>query len=148
MTKKRIWRAVIALVIIAGLVLGGVAIYQAGFTHGATTNLRLPESSEYPVMPFGHMLYGRSIGPRMGLLGLFPLLCFGGFFFLLLIGGFGFFARRRAWMHYGPGTYPNHWKHHGPPPPWWGQEKPPWAEGQSQKESDTPPAETEDPGAN
>ena len=57
-------------------------------------------------MPFGHMPYGRSIGPRVGLLGLFPLLCFGGFFFLLVIWGLGFFARRRAWMHYGPGAYP------------------------------------------
>ena len=148
MTGKQIWKVVFALAIIAGLALGGVAIYQAGFTHGAMTNFRLPESSEYPVMPFGHMPYGRSIGPRVGLLGLFPLLCFGGFFFLLLMGGFGVFARRRAWMHCEPGTYPNHCKHHGPPPPWWGQEKPPWAEGQPQAEPNTHQEKTEDPGAN
>ena len=69
------------------------------------TNLTLPEGAEYPLVPFGHMPYGRGIGPRAGLLGLFPLLCFGGFTFLLLLFGFGFMARkRRAWMHhYGPG---------------------------------------------
>ena len=48
MTGKRIWKVVFALVIIAGLALGGVAIYQVGFTHGAMTNFTLPESSEYP----------------------------------------------------------------------------------------------------
>lgn len=147
MTGKRIWKVVFALVIIAGLALGGVAIYRAGFTHGVITNFTPPEGAEYPMIPFGHMPYGRSIGPRVGLLGLFPLLCFGGFFFLLLIGGISFCARRRAWMRYGPGAY-QHWKQHGPPPPWWGQDKPPWADDQSQTDSDTPPTETEEPEAN
>ncbi len=147
MTGKRIWKVIFALVIIAGLVLGGVAIYKAGFTHGAMTNLTLPDGSEYPMMPFQHMPYGRSIGPRAGLLGLFPLLCFGGFFFLLLVGGMSFCARRRAWMHYGPGAY-HPWKQHGPPPPGWGQDKPPWADDQSQTESDTHPAETEETAVN
>lgn len=146
MTGKRIWKVVFALVIITGLALGGVAIYNAGFTHGAMTNLTLPEGGEYPVESFRHLPYGRGIGPRAGLLGLFPMLCFGGFFFFLLICGFGFFSRRRAWMHYGPGAY-HHQKHHGPPPPWWGWDKPPWAEDQSQTESEPPPAETEGPEA-
>ena len=140
MTGKQIWKVVFALVIITGLALGSVTIYKVGFSHGVMTNLTLPESSEYPSVPFRHLPYERSILPRVGLLGLFPLLCFGSFFFLLLIGGFGF-CSRRAWKHYGPG--PNyHWKHHGPPP-WWGQEKPPWAEDQPQTESDRPLAETE-----
>ena len=144
MTGKRIWKVVFALVIIAGLALGAVAIYRAGFTHGVMSDFKLPESSEYPVIPYGHMPYGRSIGPRVGLLGLFPLLCFGAFFFLMLIWGMGFFFRRRAWMHDGPGSYPHHWKHHGPPPPWWGQEKPPGAEDQSQAgPTNTPSTETE-----
>jgi hypothetical protein len=142
MTGKRIWKVIFALVIVVGLILGGVAIYQAGFTHGAMTNLTLPEGSEYPQLPYGHAPYGRSIGPRVGLLGLFPLMCFGGFFFLLLIFGFGFCARRRAWMHYDPEAR-HYWKHHGPPPGW-GADKPPGAEDQSQTESDTPPKEVEE----
>ncbi|MFN2235796.1 MAG: hypothetical protein ACK2U1_16345 [Anaerolineales bacterium] len=143
MTGKRIWKIVFALVIVAGLVLGGVAIYQAGFAHGAMTNFNLSEGSEYPSMPFGYMPYERIIRPRVGLLGIFPLLCFGGFFFLLLFSGFGFFARRRVWMHTDPCAYPNHWKHHGPPP-WWGQGKPPEAAGQSQKDSNAAQQESED----
>ncbi len=116
-----LWQVFFALVIITGLALGGMAIYRAGFTHGAMTNLTIPEGAEYPLMPYRHMPYGRGIGPRVGLMGLFPLLCFGGFFFLLLIGGIGFGARKRAWMHhYGPGACPPYGKHHGPPPPWWG----------------------------
>lgn len=131
MTGKRIWKVIFILVIVTGLVLGGVAIYRAGFTHGAMTNLTLPEGSEYPVVPFRHLPYGMGIGPRAGLLGLFPLMCFGGFFFLMLFFGFGFCARRRAWMHYGPGAH-HHWKHHGPPP---------WE--QSEAESQPPSDETE-----
>ena len=140
MTGKRTWKVVFALVIITGLALGGVAIYKTGFTHGAMTNLRLPEGSVYPPMPYGHMPYQPSI-LRAGLLGLFPLLCFGGFFFLLLLCGFGFCVRRRAWMHYGPGAH-HHWKQHGAPP-WWG----PGKEEQPQTKSNAPEAETEQPEA-
>ena len=147
MTGRRIWRVVFAMVIIAGLVLGGVAIYQAGFARGLMSDFKLPESSEYPLIPYGHMPYGRSIMPRLGLLGLFPLLCFGGFFFLIVFWGLSFFARRRPWMHDGPCTNSNHWKHHGPPP-WWGQQKPPEAQGQSQTDSNTHLDESEDPVAN
>ena len=140
---KRIWTVLFALAVILGLALGGVAIYKVGFTHGAMTNLSMPEGAEYPLTPFGHMPYGRAVSPRVGLLGLFPLLCFGGFFFLLLIGGLGFCARRRAWMHhYGPGSQPDYWKHHGPP--FWGSGKPPGAEDQTQTESRAPSAEKED----
>ena len=143
MTGKRIWKVIFALVIITGLVLGGAAIYKAGFAHGAMTNLTVPEGSEYPVVPFGHLPYGRAIGPRVGLLGLFPLLCFGGFFTLMLMFGFGFMARKRAWRYYGPGPHPDHWKHHGQPP-WWGSGKPPWEQEQPQRDADQPPVEAED----
>jgi hypothetical protein len=146
MTDKRIWKVIFALVIVVGLVLGGVAIYNAGFTHGAMINITLPEGSEAPLVPHGHMPYGRSFGPRAGLLGLFPLLCFGGFFFLLFFSGLACFARRRAWMHYGPGAA-QYWKHHGPPPSWWGSGKPPWAEDPTQTEPAAPSADTEGPEA-
>jgi hypothetical protein len=146
-TARWIWRLLFALVIIAGLTLGGLAIYKAGFTHGALSNLTLPEGSEYPPMPFGHLPYGRPITPRVGLLVLFPLLCFGGFFFLSLLFGFGLMARKRAWNHhYGPGPHAEYWKHHGPPP-WWGQGKPPWAGDQPPSEPDAPPAETGETGS-
>ena len=143
MIGRRIWRVVFALVIIAALVLAGVAIYQAGFAHGVVNDFKLPESSEYPLTPYGHLPYGRSIMPRLGLLGLFPLLCFGSFFFLMVFWGLSFFARRRAWMHAGPCDNPKHWKHYGPPP-WWGPKEPPKAEGQSQTDSSKPLGDSED----
>ena len=144
MTGRRIWRVVFALVIIAALVLAGVAIYQAGFAHGVVSDFKLPESSEYPLTPYGHLPYGRSIMPRLGLLGLFPLLCFGSFFFLMVFWGLSFFARRRAWMNAGSCVNSHHWKHHGLPP-WWGQQKAPESQDQSQADSDSTSATTENP---
>jgi hypothetical protein len=142
MTGKRIWKLIFALIIIAGLAVGGIALYQMGFTHGAMTNLTLPESGQYPLVPFGHLPLGWHSGPRMGLLGFFPLLCFGGFFFLVLMFGFGFMARKRAWMHhYGPGFHPGHWKQSGPPP--WGPGRPPWTQDQPETESEIPSPETD-----
>lgn len=129
MSGKRILKVVFVLMIIAGLVLGGVAIYNAGFAHGAMTNLPLPEGSEVPFGTFGHAPYAYRLAPRVGLLGLFPVLCFGGFFFLLLFFGFGFCARRRAWMRFGQGDH-HHWKHYDPPP--WEPERP-------ETESQAPP---------
>jgi hypothetical protein len=143
MTGKLIWKVLFALVIIAGLALGGIALYQMGFTHGTMTNITLPEGSEFPVIPYAHRPLGWHYGPRVGLLGLFPLLCFGGFFLLVLLFGFGFMARKRAWRHYGPGWHSSeYWKHHGPPP--WGTGRPPWSEDQSQAESEVPSTETEE----
>ena len=148
MTGRRIWKIFLALVIVAALVLGGVAIYQAGFARGVNSEFKFPESSEYPLIPYRHMPYGRNmIVPRLGLLGLFPLLCLGGFFFLMVFWGLSFFARRRAWMQDGSSANPYHWKYHGPPP-WWGQGKPPEAAGQSQADSNAPLKESEDPQAN
>jgi len=147
MTGRLIWKVLFALVIIAGLVLGGAALYQMGFTHGAMTNITLPEDGEFPMLPhgrvpFGYVPLGWHAVPRVGLLGILPLLCFAGFFFLVLMFGFGFMARKRAWRHYGSGWQHEYWKHHGPPP--WGPGKPPWAGDQAQTESDTPSAETEE----
>jgi hypothetical protein len=135
----------LALVILAGVTLGGIALYQAGFAHGAMTNFTWPESAEAPLVPHGYQPYARTIGPRAGLLGFFPLLCFGGFF-LLLIASFGFFARRRAWMHCGPEAY-HAWKHHGSPPPWWGTGKPPWEQGKTQPETDDTETHTGESGS-
>ena len=142
--KQFLFKGLLALIIIVMLAVGGIAIYRAGFTHGMMTNITLPEGSEFPVesfgrMPYGHMPLGWPVGPRVGLLGIFPLLCFGGFFFLLLMVGFGFFARKRAWMHY-PAGHPDYWKHPGPP---WGPGRPPWVQEQPEAESETPPAETD-----
>jgi hypothetical protein len=142
MTGKNIFRFVFALAIIVGLVLGGIALYQMGFSHGAMTNITFPEGSEIQVMPYAYSPLGWQTGPRIGLLGLAPLLCFGGFFFLILMFGFGFMARKRAWMHhYGPD-----WKHHGPPPGGQGRPggaQPPWAGEQPKAESEAPSTETD-----
>lgn len=141
MKSRFIWRAIFALVFIGLLALGGFAIYQLGFSHGAMTNINLPESSEFPVMPFRYHPLGWHYGPRVGILGFFPLLCFGGFFFLMLMCAFGFMVRRRAWRHYGPGWHAEHWKHYGPPP--WGSGRPPWAEEKPAAESEAPTEVTE-----
>ena len=128
MIGKWIFKFIFALLIIAGLVLGGIALYQMGFSHGAMTNITFPEGSEIQVMPYAHHPMGWNAFPRVGLLGLFPLLCFGGFFFLILMFGFGCMTRKRAWMHH----YGGHWKHHGPPP---------WAGGQPEAGTETPTTE-------
>jgi hypothetical protein len=144
MIGKRFWKVIIALMIVTGLVLGGVVIYQAGYAHGAMTGFSLPANAEHPVVPFDPMLYGYHMGPRVGLLGLFPLLCFGGFFYLLLIFGMGIFARKRAWMHYGPGAHPHNWRHsEPPPPPGWNQENHSDREDPSQADASTASVETE-----
>jgi hypothetical protein len=142
MTGKNIFRFVFALAIIVGLALGGIALYQMGFSHGAMTNITFPEGSEIQVMPYARSPLGWHVGPRVGLLGLFPLLCFGGFFFLVFMCGFGFMARKRAWMHH----YGGRWKHDGQPPWGWGRSagaQPPWAEGQPETGAETPPVETD-----
>jgi hypothetical protein len=146
MKSRFIWRAFFALVFTGLLALGGIALYQMGFSHGAMANITLPEGSELPMMPFAYRSLNWHYGPRIGLLGLLPLLCFGGFFFLMMICAFGFMARRRAWKHYGPRWDSEHWKHHGPPP--WGPGRPPWwqspgAEDQPEAEPETPPTEAE-----
>ena len=137
MSGKRIFVGVLlALICVVLLVAGGVAIYQAGFAHGALTNLSLPEGNVFPMAPLRHISpFGWHAVPRIGLLGLFPLLCFGSFFFLVLLCGFGFFARKRAWVrhHYGPESDPEFWKHYGPSP--WGSGPPPWAQNQPESES-------------
>ena len=142
--KRTIWWVILGVVVIALLAFGGIALYRAGYTHGAMAEFTLPEGSEIPALPYGRapFAYGRHFGPRTGLFGFFPfLLCFGGFFILMCLFGFG---RRRYWMQSGKG----HWKHHGPHPYWhggpWGPGKPPWAEDQPETESEAPPAEADE----
>ena len=143
MNGKWIFKTIFALVIIAGLVIGGVALYQLGFSQGAMTTLALPEGGEELVAPGRFMYPGWHFGPRVGMLGLFPLLlCLGGFFFLLMMFGFGFAFRKRAWRRHGAGRHHEYWKHHGPPP--WGPDRPCKAEDQSKTESESPPEDKEE----
>lgn len=141
MKGKYLWKVVFTLVVITVLAIGGVALYRLGFSHGAMTNITLPEGSEFPVMLYAHRPLGWNFGTRVGLMGLFPLLCFGGFFFFALMCGFGFMARKRAWMHYGPGSKPETWKHHGPPH--WGPGCPPWEQEKNEADSEIPPVKTD-----
>ena len=140
MTGKRIWKFVFALVVITVLAFGGMALYRLGFTHGALTNITLPEGSEFPMMPYAYRPFGGHYGPRVGLLGLFPLLCFGGFFFLALMFGGGCLARRWAWMRYSTKN-PEYWKKYGPPHGRPGC--PPWADDQPEAVSETPPKDSD-----
>jgi hypothetical protein len=144
--KRTIWWILLGVVVLALLAIGGVAIYRAGFTHGAMTNLTLSEGNEFPAFPHRMVPYRRPFGMRSGLSGFFPaLFCFGGLFMVGL--AFAAFRRRHYWK-YADKEYAKYWKHHGPPPYWhagpWGPGKPPWAEDQPESEPDAPSAETDD----
>ena len=144
--KRTIWWILLGLVVVAFLTVGGVAIYKAGFTHGAMTDITLPEGSDINVMPHKMVPYAGYYHPRAGLMGFFPfLLCFGGFFFLMMVFG----ACRRAWYwKYAGKDHPKYWKHHGPwrywKSPHWGPGHPPWADDQPETKSDTPSEEAEE----
>ena len=141
MKGKNIWKVIFALVVITVLAFGSVALYRLGFSHGAMTNITLPEGSDFSVMPYAHRPLGWNFGPRVGLMGIFPLLCLGGFFFLVLMFGFGFMARKSAWMRYGPGANPDYWQHHGPPH--WGPGRPPWEQEKTEADSESSSVETD-----
>jgi hypothetical protein len=137
MTGKRYIKIIFALVVIVIVAFGSVALYRLGFAHGAMTNITISEGGDLSMLPYGRYPMGWHYGPRMGLLGFFPLLCFGGFFFLFLLFGFGFITRKRAWMHpHGSGSHPKNWEHYGSPP---------WGAGERSQEENQPAADSESP---
>ena len=143
MTARILWRLLFFFVIIVGLAVGAAALYQLGYSQGAMTAMAMPEGSAEMLSPVVGLYPGWHYGPRVGLLGFFPLLlCLGGFFFLLMIFGFGFAARRRAWWKCAPGAREAYWKHYGPPP--YGPGRPSEEAAQPEKEPESSPPDKEE----
>ncbi len=115
--KVNIWKVVLGLVIVALLVGGGVALYQAGYAHGVMSDVSFEEmhqfSGEYaPMMRHGYR----------GHMGFFPLgrLLFGGLIFFLIFGAiFRCFGMRHYWASHRMG----HAGEGGPP---WMRRHPHW----------------------
>ena len=141
--KRTIWRILFSVVVILLILMAGGLIYRAGFTHGALTEITIPEGSDINLMPHGYAPYSRHFGPRLGLLGFFPFfLCFAGIFLVMMVFGAG---RRMMYWKYA-GKNHKYWKTHGPGH-WhgrhWGPGCPPWEEDQPESESENPAAESE-----
>jgi len=140
--KPFIWRLLVALVLTAFLIVGGIALYRAGFTHGTLSTIEIPEGAfelgnPDARMPFGRTPLGWHMRPRVGIFGIFPgLLCFGGLFLMLMafLGAAGMMRRRRFFHRDGPS-----YGHHGPP---WGAPPKGWAPPEDQQ---TPPLDADEP---
>ena len=121
-----IFRVLAALLLIALLVGGGMAVYQAGFTQGYAAGAARTAAGGTEVAPGGAPLtpyypyYPGMIYPHFGFFPFMPLgLCLFG---LLVLFAFGALLRgprhwgHHAWAHGPEGGPHGHW--HGYPPPW------------------------------
>ena len=133
-----IFRFLLALLIIGGLVAGGVAIYRLGWAQGYQTSLLVnnkagaPAQPAMPVVPYyGYpMMPYYGYGPGFGF-HFFPLIGIGFFlFFLFIIGGLFRFGMHRRWAQAGHGP----WEGHGGP--WGWHDKEP-DKGQGEKGAET-----------
>ena len=120
-----LFRFLLALLIIGGLVAGGVAIYRLGYAQGYQTSALLSNKTTAPAAPVAPY-YGYPImpyfWPGFGFPFFFPLLGIGFFlFFFFIIGGLFRFGMHRRWAH---GSGPGHWEGHGGPWGWEGREHP------------------------
>ncbi len=127
-----LFRFLLALLIIGGLVAGGVAIYHLGWAQGYQTSVLLSNKSPLPAAPY----YGYPIMPFYPAFGFpffFPLFGIGFFLlFLFMIGGLLRFGMHRRWAEH---SHAGHWQGHGGP---WGWEDKEHAKGQGEKEQDAP----------
>ena len=136
-----IFRFLLALLIIAGLVAGGVAIYRMGWVQGYQTSTLLSNKSGAPAQPalpavpyYGYPMMPYGYGPGFGLHFFFPLVGIGFFlFFLFIIGGLFRFGMHRRWAQAGHGP----WEGHGGP--WGWHDKEP-GQDQSKKGEEAPKA--------
>jgi hypothetical protein len=129
-----VFRLILLLVVIGGLLMGGYAVYNSGlsngYAQGIAANPQLegqtaPQSS-VPYMPYAPYGMRPFYGPHFGFFG-FPFFGFFCLAFLLPLIFFGLFRpwgwRRHAWYHHG-------WGPQGPDDkdrPWGG---PPWQHGE------------------
>ena len=138
--------ALIALMVIGLLVVGGSAIQRSAWSQGYMMG-RLSASGDdggvVPYAPYGYP--GRHFDLSSLLCGVGPLFTIG--LLLLLLVGVGKMLHFRAWKQAGgpPGEgWAKHWhRHHGHMPPWcWDREEP--SEGET--EGTEPDAQTGDAG--
>ena len=107
-----LFRLLLALLVIGGLVAGGVAIYRIGWAQGYQASAILSNNKTtapaapvapyygYPFMPY----YG--YGPGFGLPFLFPLFGIGFFLlFIFFISGLFRFGMHRHWAHSDQGRW-------------------------------------------
>jgi hypothetical protein len=128
-----LFRLLLALLIIGGLVGGGVAIYRLGWAQGYQTAAVLANKTgtqaapavpavPYYGYPYGYPIgpFGYGYGPRFGFPFIFPLVGLGFFLlFLFFIGGLFRFGMHRNWAQGGQGYW------HGRGGPWgWGPQGP------------------------
>jgi len=115
-----LFRFLLALLVIGGLVAGGVAIYRLGWVQGYQASILLSNKTAAPAAPY----YGYPIMPFYPAFGFpFFLPLFGiGFFllFLFVIGGLLRFGMHRRWAEH-PGA--GRWEGHGGPWGWEGKER-------------------------
>jgi hypothetical protein len=130
-------RVLAALLLIGGLVIGGVLIFQAGQAIGYTQGAAL-SYGEVPAQPPGAPYYPGYAWPQFGFFPflILPLLCLGGLALLAVLALGGFF-RYRVWGCPPKGAQTGAaWQGwHAHPHPWG---PPPWA---TQSEATEPKAE-------
>ncbi len=103
-----LFRFLLALLIIGGLVAGGVAIYRLGWAQGYQTSVLLSSKAGAPAQPalpavpyYGYPMMPYYYGPHFGF-PFFPLIGIGFFlFFLFIIGGLFRFGMHRRWAQAG-----------------------------------------------
>jgi len=122
-----LFRFLLALLIIGGLVAGGAAVYRLGWTQGYQAAAVLANKTGAPAAPalpavpyygypYGYPMMPYAYGPRFGFPFIFPLVGIGFFLlFLFFIGGLFRFGMHRRWAQGEQGYW------HGRGGPWgWG----------------------------
>ena len=115
--KRTIWIILGSVLLLGLLGAGAVALYNAGYTHGALA--ASTEAGGEISLPTHPLLFGTHPGGyylRRGPSPFMGLFC-GGFLLLLFLFMVGGFFRRRAWK-YGPGWHHPMYHGWGPPPPY------------------------------
>jgi len=145
---SKLWflvRALVVLIVIGLLIVGGVALYRAGWSQGYVAGPLAAEGEDVTTAPYPYYGFGYMARP----FGFAPFLFGAGLLFLLIVT-VGRLFRLLAWKRVmAGGSWPMaahwarhwHWFHgpvpHGPMPPWcWGWEKP---SGEKAKETEAEP---------
>ena len=158
MSKKWFWvRALVTLVVIALLAVGGFAVYRTAWSQGYAAAQLRAEVGEGATMPWGFGYPGRPFGFALRPFGAGPLVTvvLALLFFAVIGRLLRFILWGPAWRFGMAGPWPRHWRRfhqrwpHGPmphghvPPWWWGEEGP----GEEQSEKVEPEADTSKDGA-
>jgi hypothetical protein len=143
------WRILLAVLLVGLLVVGGGALYRAGWTQGyqaAALAASANGSEGAPVVPYSGVYPPGAFYPVFGYTPFFaPFgLCLGFGFFLLLLFLIGGLFRPHRWGphesgHWGGSHNHEDWQH-GPMPPWVKEWKESQRSGEGEKTEGTAPA--------